>query len=264
MDQDFENEQERLVPEGQGFRVDLEGYEGPIDALLQLARDQKVDLKNISILQLADQYLEFVREARRLRLELAADYLVMAAWLAYLKSRLLLPDSNGEEEPSGAEMAAALKFQLQRLQAMQEAGDQLRSLPQMGQDFFRRGEPQKLEVEETVTYEATLYDLLKAYSRNKTRAQAVSRLRVVPLDLYSVDDVLQRIERLIGVSTDWQTLSRFLPSDLMDNLTWRSAVAATFAASLEMAKQGKLKLRQDGVFGPIYLRKPETETVTKQ
>ena len=161
---EFEEDGREHESSGGDLVLDLQGYEGPIDALLQLARDQKVDLTHISILALADQYLEFVRQARRLRLELAADYLVMAAWLAYLKSRLLIPEPDGDEEPSGAQMAAALRFQLQRLQAMQNAGGQLMAGPHLGREVFPRGAPEPLRVVTQAKYQASLYDLLKAYA----------------------------------------------------------------------------------------------------
>ncbi len=237
------------------FLLDLEGYEGPIDALLQLARDQKVDLTKISILALADQYLEFVSQARRLRLELAADYLVMAAWLAYLKSRLLLPEPRHDgDEPSGAEMAAALKFQLQRLQAMQDAGVKLMALPQLGRDMFKRGEPAPLRVVSNVTYQATLYDLLKAYGRSRQGVEAVSNLVLDPGDLFSVDDAIQRLGKMLGAMPAWRTLTSFLPAELRSGLRFRSGVAATFAATLEMCRAGKVMIRQDGHFQPIYVR----------
>lgn len=253
----FEEDDVRPHQDGSDFRLDLEGYEGPIDALLQLARDQKVDLVNISILALADQYLEFVRRARKLRLELAADYLVMAAWLAYLKSRLLLPEVAEDDEPSGAEMAAALKFQLQRLQAMQDAGAKILALPRMGHDFFSRGEPTPLKVVNEPVYEAKLYDLLQAYGRNKVRAD-VSRLRIIPMELYSVDEAIERLRSLLGGAPGWHALSSFLPTDLQDGLLRRSAVASTFSASLELCKEGKINIRQEGTFGPIYVSSSQT------
>ena len=238
------------------FLLDLEGYEGPIDALLQLARDQKVDLTRISILALADQYMNFVSQARKLRLELAADYLVMAAWLAYLKSRLLLPEPRQDgDEPSGAEMAAALKFQLQRLEAMQEAGVTLMALPQLGRDMFKRGEPAPLRVVSNVTYQATLYDLLKAYGRSRQGAVDVASLVLDPGDLYSVDDAIQRLGSMLGAVPGWQTLTSFLPAELRGGgLRFRSSVAATFTATLEMCRAGKVMIRQDGHFQPIYVR----------
>ncbi len=255
---DFEEDPAQATRDREDFRLDLEGYEGPIDVLLELAREQKVDLTNISILDLAEQYLEFVRWARRLRLELAADYLVMAAWLAYLKSRLLLPDLSSEDEPSGAEMAAALKFQMQRLQAMRDAGAQLFARPQLGSAFFARGEPTPLKVVREAVYEATLYDLLAAYARNKTRVE-VTRLRIAPAELYSVKDALTRLTGLLGGAPGWRSLASFLPPELQDGLMRRSAIASTIAASLEMCREGKLRIRQDGTFGPIYLRAASEE-----
>lgn len=238
-------------PHGE-FRLDLEGYEGPIDVLLQLAREQKVDLTQISILPLADQYLDFVTRARGLRLELAADYLVMAAWLAYLKSRLLLPEATTDEERSGAEMAAALKFQLQRLEAMQEAGGRLMGLPRLGRDVFARGEPAPIRVVSNATYQISLYELLKAYGRNRVRSETVS-LRIDPSDLYSVDDALHRLANLLGEVPGWRALASFLPPELRGGLVLRSAIASTLAATLEMTREGKVRIRQDGPFEPIYL-----------
>ncbi|MGC2854076.1 segregation and condensation protein A [Novispirillum sp. DQ9] len=232
----------------------LGGFEGPIDVLLQLARDQKVDLIHISILQLAEQYLTFIAEARREHLELAADYLVMAAWLAYLKSRLLLPPEPGDEEPSGEEMAAALQFQLQRLEAMQAVGARLLERPRLGRDVFPRGMPEGVSVVAHTIWDVGLYDLLRAYGDFKRR-QGASQLEIEPLSLYSVDDAIKRLSRLLGTMPDWQTLRRYLPADLDDPLLRRSAMCAHFIASLELAKQGKLELRQEGGhFSPIWLR----------
>lgn len=252
----FEEDQPRAEDEEAGVQLvlDLDGFEGPIDVLLQLARDQKVDVTRISILQLAEQYLGFVREARRLRLELAADYLVMAAWLAFLKSRLLLPEPEGtEEEPSGAEMAAALRFQLQRLQAMQDAGKKLFRRARLGVDVFPRGEPEDIPVVTTTRFQCSLYELLSAYGRQQRRAEPAS-LRVDAMDLYSVEDALGRLRRLLGVAPDWHTLASFLPGELQSGLHRRSAFAATFAASLELCREGQLELRQDSTFGPLFLR----------
>ncbi len=233
--------------------LDLEGYEGPIDMLLQLARDQKVDLTRISILALANQYLDFVSRMRKLRLELAADYLVMAAWLAYLKSRLLLPEAEEGEEPSGAQMAAALKYQLQRLQAMRDAGAGLMTLPRLGRDVFARGESMPLRIVAESTYDISLYELLSAYGRSRARVQPTA-LRIDPADLYSVDDALIRLTGLLGKMPGWHTLTSFLPPELQGGLLWRSAIASTLAAALEMSKQGRARIRQDRPFEPIYLR----------
>ena len=256
MEDQFEEPRPRRDnPDVAGFIVDLEGYEGPIDVLLTMARDQKVDLTQISILALADQYLAFVAEARRANLELAADYLVMAAWLAYLKSRLLLPEMGGADEPSGEEMAAALQFQLQRLEAMQESGQRLMVRPRLGADFHGRGEPESFMAEAKSVYEVSLYDLLRAYADYKKRVATHVPLRIEPsYDLHSVEDALKRLRRLLGPTPGWASLWRFLPEDLREGLSSRSAVAATFVASLEMVREGQARLRQDQAYGPIYLR----------
>ncbi len=236
--------------------LDLDGFEGPIDILLTLARDQKVDLARISILQLAEQYLAFIAKARQFALELAADYLVMAAWLAFLKSRLLLPpEPSSEEEPSGEEMAAALQFQLQRLEAMQEAGRALTDRPRLGREIFGRGAPEGLSTVTRPVYRDTLYDLLRAYGRIKKRQERPRTLQIEAFELYSVDDAIARINSMLGKVLDWTTLKDFLPPGLKDPLVRRSAIAATFVATLEMAKQGKLQVRQDGgAYSPIYVR----------
>ncbi len=247
-------ELQRTPPPQDGeLLVDLEGYEGPIDMLLTLAREQKVDLTRISILALADQYLAFITAARRLRLEIAADYLVMAAWLAYLKSRLLLPDPPASDEPSGADLAAALTHQLQRLEAMQQAGVRLMARPLLGRDVFARGAPEGLPRILRPVYDVTLYDLLRAYGEQRQRKEGAV-LHIEPPELFSMDDALQRLERLVGTVPEWRTLMSFLPPGLRGGLLERSAVAATFAATLELVRAGKLQLRQDHTFGPIYLR----------
>lgn len=247
------------VDDGQ-FVLDLDGYEGPIDVLLALARDQKVDLTKLSILDLADQYLEFVARARRLRLELAADYLVMAAWLAYLKSKLLLPEPEGEGEPTGAELAAALAYQLQRLEAMQEAGARLMARARLGRDIFARGIPEPIRIVSRPVYSLTLYELLKAYGGHVAKQQQPQSLRILPMDLYSMDDALKRLSDMLGHTLDWTVLNSFLPAGYKDGLQCRSAIAATFAASLEMVRAGRAQLRQDGTFGPIFLRSVSPES----
>ena len=251
--EDFEDDNAVAEQGSSSFVVDIDGFEGPIDVLLTLARDQKVDITQISIVQLADQYLEFVTLARRKDLELAADYLVMAAWLAYLKSRLLLPDLDAEGEPSGEEMALALAFQLKRLESVQEAGVRLMARDHLGQDFFGRGVPEKFKLSHSTIFDVTLYDLLKAYGSGSKR-KGDETLHIEAWDLHSVDDALERLAQVIGNLPDWQTLVDFLPDELKDGLTYRSAIASTFVASLEMAREGKLKIRQDDLFGPIFLR----------
>jgi segregation and condensation protein A len=252
----FEEDTRESAGSPDALLLDLDGYEGPIDVLLSLAREQKVDLRKISILALADQYLAFIAEARQLRLEIAADYLVMAAWLAYLKSRLLLPEPETEGEPTGAELAAALAFQLQRLQAMREAGAKLMARPQLGRDFLPRGDPERFKLVARSVYAVTLYDLLKAYGTHSGRHRE-GALHILPTDLYSMDDALKRLGSMIGKTADWTTLASFLPAGLAGGLIRRSAVAATFAASLELARSGRLKLRQERMFGPLYLKRHE-------
>lgn len=244
---------DRPVAPGNDLVVDLEGYEGPIDVLLALARQQKVDLLHISILQLADQYVAFISEARRLRLEVAADYLVMAAWLAYLKSRLLLPEPEEDDEPSGPEMAEALAFQLRRLEAMRQAGAKVMELPRLGRNVFPRGAPEGVKVTRIPVYDLSLFELLKAYGDQQRRGHS-DLLEIAPTDVYSVDDALERLGRVLGRLPDWQTLMDFLPDSLAGGIVYRSAIASTFAAGLELAKSGKVELRQSGTFGPIYFR----------
>ena len=233
--------------------VDLGAYEGPLDVLLALAREQKVDLSRISILTLAEQYLEFVARVRHSHLELAADYLVMAAWLAYLKSRLLLPEPPAEDQPSGEEMAAALAFQLERLDAMRKAGEALARRAQLGRDVFARGAPETLAPRSRTVWQAELYDLLSAYAAVRGRRAAVN-LRIEPSDLYSVDEALGRLERMLGGLPRWSSLLALLPPGL-SGLLRRSAVSSHLVAALELARQGRLELHQEGgAFGPLYVR----------
>jgi len=244
------------APPAADLVVALDGFEGPIDLLLSLAREQKVDLAKISILALAEQYLAYIATARKLRLEIAADYLVMAAWLAYLKSRLLLPQQE-EDEPDAAAMAEALKFQLQRLEAMQKAARQIQALPQLGFDVFLRGRPEEIEVEENPVYFLPLGDLLTALAAPLRRRKPES-YNIAPTRLYSLEEAVARLHQLLGVIPSWSALLEFLPEILGAGLERSSAVASTFAATLELVKNGELELRQDGTFAPIYLRRRET------
>ena len=254
MDDEFEMDDDLPGPADDRLFLDLQGFEGPLDLLLALARDQKVDITKISILQLAEQYLAFIARVRTLRLELAADYLVMAAWLAYLKSRLLLPRDESADEPSGAEMAAALTFQLKRLEALREAAGRLMARPQLGQDRFVRGAPDLAPVVSDTVFEVSLFDLLSAYARNRQRT-GHSVLRIVePAELLSVEEARERLRALLGNLPDWTDLVTFLPEELREGLTVRSAVASTLVASLEMARSGDLQIRQDRSFGPVLLR----------
>lgn len=242
--------------------VNLEGFEGPLDLLLTLARDQKVDLTKISVLALAEQYLEFIHAARQLRLEIAADYLVMAAWLAYLKSRLLLPVEADEEEPTAAEMAAALQYQLQRIEAMRTAAETLFARPLLGRDVFDRGAPEGIRVITHPVYEASLFEMLDAYGAITRRGKAET-LTIEQFELFSMDDALGRLRSVLGGAPDWATLMSFLPEGLADGLPKRSAIAATFAASLELVRDGHAQIRQDSRFGPIFFRaRPDDDLPT--
>ena len=234
--------------------VSLDGYEGPLDLLLSLARTQKVDLARISVLKLAEQYLAFIAEARRLRLEVAADYLVMAAWLAWLKSRLLLPPPHDDDEPSGEELAARLAFQLERLEAMRQAAAQLMARPQLGRDVFARGMRETVTVRRRIEWEASLIDLLRAYARVRTR-DAFRPLTVERGPVMTMEMAIERLERVLGTVPDWHTLVAFLPAEWrVDANRRRSAIAGFFAASLELARQGRLEIRQEATFAPILLR----------
>ncbi|MFN3232214.1 MAG: segregation and condensation protein A [Alphaproteobacteria bacterium] len=238
---------------GERLVLNIDGFEGPLDVLLALARNQKIDLAEISILQLSEQYLEFIAEARKVRLELAADYLVMAAWLAYLKSRLLLPEENDDEEPSGDELAAQLAFRLQRLEAMRARAAELMSRHRVGRDVFMRGQPEGIRLIRKSAYIGDLYELLRAYAAQNARAK-VSELRISRTPVFSMDDALARLEQLVGHVPEWTSLIQFLPESIKDTGLWRSAVASTFAASLEYARQGKIELQQSQPFGQLMMR----------
>jgi segregation and condensation protein A len=244
---------ERLAAEA--LIVDVDGFEGPLDLLLTLSRTQKVDLRKISVLQLARQYLSFVEKAKALRLELAADYLVMAAWLAFLKSRLLLPPDPTDEGPSGEELAAHLAYQLERLAAMRDVAARLMARDQLGRDFFARGQTQMVERVRRVTYTATLLDLMQGYARIRTRDE----FRPFVMDresVFTMEQALERMRGLIGYAGDWGDLMSYLPEGWeSDPVKRRSATAATFAASLELVKEGHLEIRQTDAFATIQLRK---------
>lgn len=236
-----------------GFVVDLEGFEGPIDLLLSLAREQKVDLKRISILALAEQYLDYVQEARTLKLEVAADYLVMAAWLCYLKSRLLLPDPPAGEEPSAEELAANLAERLRHLDAIRRAADALMAKPRLGIARFPRGAPSGLEIVRKSRFRGDLHALVQAYLDHRLRDRE-QRFVYQPAPVIRVDEALRRLTRMLG-GPDWQNLMAFLPPGIEDLSTQRSAIAASLAASLELARDGVIELNQAAPFGPIYVRR---------
>jgi segregation and condensation protein A len=235
--------------------VDVGGFEGPLDLLLVLARQQKVDLAKISILALADQYLAFVEQARRTRLELAADYLVMAAWLAYLKSRMLLPEPAAPEGMSAADMAKALALRLQRLEAIREAGTKLFERPLLGRDVFGRGDPQPIAEIKRPEWSATLYDLLSAYAAERQR-KALARVRLAKRVVWSLADARNMLERLVGTSSgEWGRLDEYLLAYAVEPAMRATALASSFAATLELVREGAMEVHQSAAFAPIYLRK---------
>lgn len=241
------------MPVDERLTIDIDGWEGPLDLLLALARTQKVDLRRISVLALADQYLGQIARAGELRLELAADWLVMAAWLAYLKSALLLP-RDPEEQPSADELAMRLQLRLARLDAMREAGARLMARDRMGRDVFPRAAPEGVSVERRTRWQANLYDLVRAYGRVHARNRPVFHI-VQSRPVMTLEAALERLAELIGEAVEWRTLERFLPASL-DPALRRSALASSFVAALELARQGKVVLRQSGGFAPLYLRAP--------
>lgn len=241
------------VPGPGDFVVDLEGFEGPIDLLLALAREQKVDLAKISILALAEQYLAYIERARDLELEIAADYLVTAAWLAYLKSRLLLPQPTGDDEPSGEELAEALAWRLRRLDAIRRAAEELMMRPRLGHERFARGRPEGLRVRRRSRFRVSLHELLQAYVEHRLRARDHT-LTLEPAPVVRVEDALKRLTRMLG-GPEWQNLLTFLPQGLGDERVRRSALAAHLAASLELTRAGMIEVNQASPFGPIYLRR---------
>jgi segregation and condensation protein A len=234
--------------------VDVEGFEGPLDLLLVLARQQKVDLAKISILALADQYLAFIEEARKLRLELAADYLVMAAWLAYLKSRLLLPDLNAPAGQSAEDMATALALRLKRLEAIRDVAERLFGRPQLDRDVFCRGEPEPIAHIKRPLWSATLYDLLSAYAQQRQRS-ALAHLRFAKRTVWSLAEAREALERLIGRSSDWARLDEYLISFVVEPSLAPTVFASSFASTLELVREGLMEVHQQGAFAPLYVRK---------
>ncbi|PCH80125.1 MAG: segregation/condensation protein A [Hyphomicrobiales bacterium] len=234
--------------------VDVNGFEGPLDLLLTLARHQKVDLTKISILALAEQYLRFIEQVRKLRLEIAADYLVMAAWLAYLKSRLMLPDPEDEDELSGEDMAAHLAFRLKRLEAMRKAADMLMDRPRLGVEIFPRGAPEQVSTFVRHKYSVSLYELLTAYASQRQR-QSISTVHVKKRTVWSLQESREILQRLIGnVRTDWRKIDDYLIKYLAHSENRTTVIASTFAASLEMVREGLIEIKQSAPFSPIYTR----------
>lgn len=233
--------------------VDVDGFEGPLDLLLHLARNQKVDLAQISVLELVRQYLRFIEEARALRIELAADYLVMAAWLAFLKSRLLVPQPKPDEEPDGADLAAMLQFRLRRLEAMRDAAARLVNRNRLGRDVFARGMPETVIVETKSQFRANLFDLLGAYAEQRQRG-VIEEVHMAKRRVWSLADARALLNRIIGDIGEWTSLDAYLLEYAGDPARRASARASAFAASLELVREGLIDLRQDRHFAPIYMR----------
>ncbi|HEY4204360.1 MAG TPA: ScpA family protein [Xanthobacteraceae bacterium] len=234
--------------------VDVEGYEGPLDLLLALARQQKVDLAKISILALADQYLTFIEAARKVRLELAADYLVMAAWLAFLKSRLLLPEPAAEEGPSAEEMATALANRLRRLEAIREASNRLMTRPQLQRDIFPRGQPESIAEIKHPNFTATLFDLLSAYAAQRQQ-RVLATVHLAKRTVWSLSEARASLERLVGMAEDWSRLDEYLMSYVLDPSQRATVLASSFAAALELVREGAMEVNQKEAFAPLYFRK---------
>jgi segregation and condensation protein A len=247
-----------LASDERALIVDVEGFEGPLDLLLTLARAQKVDLAKISILALADQYLAFIEQVRAMRIELAADYLVMAAWLAYLKSRLLLPEAPGAEGMSAADMANALALRLRRLEAIRATAEKLFERPQLGREVFGRGDPEPIHEIKHPKWSATLYDLLTAYASERQR-HVLARVRFAKRTVWSLAEARDALERMVGATHDWTRLDEYLISYLVEPSMRATVMASSLAATLELVREGQLELHQQGAFAPIYLRKRTEE-----
>jgi segregation and condensation protein A len=253
-DLQFVTELPELAADEPALVIDVEGFEGPLDLLLTLARQQKVDLAKISILALADQYLAFIEEARKLRLELAADYLVMAAWLAYLKSRLLLPEQHEPDGLSAEDMATALAQRLRRLEAIRQVAEQLLNRPQLGREVFARGLPEPIAEIKKPEWSATLYDLLSAYAGQRQK-QARAYVRLPKRTVWSLAEAREALERMIGDITEWSVLDEYLIAYMVDPSHAATVRASSFAAALELVREGCLELHQQAAFAPLYVRK---------
>lgn len=261
MDPLWQDNSEERAASDPSLLIDVAGFEGPLDLLLYLARNQKVDLARMSILALVEQYLAFIENARRVRLELAADYLVMAAWLAYLKSRLLIPQQPRDDGPSGEEMAATLAFRLRRLEAIREASTRLVNRNRLGRDVFARGAPEHVPVRSQSAYEASLYDLLTAYASLRQR-QAVTQVTIERRRVWSLADARGILTRMIGEIGDWTALDQFLLRYLTTPEERVTAIASAFAASLELVREGRLEIRQESAFQTIFMRSgPKAEAL---
>jgi len=250
---DINNEIDDSAPSKQ-FNITLNAYEGPIDLLLELARKQKVDLSEISILELAEQYIKFINKYQDIHLEIAADYLVMAAWLTYLKSRLLLPKDEKSEDHTPEELEEALKFQLQRLEAFQSVSKKLYSRPLIGRDSFYGGSSEGVKVKYNITYSSSLFDLLRAYSVIILKDEKASHLTIAYSELYSVDDAIQRLQNIFGQITEWTNLLNLIPKLKGNKIVNKSILSSNFVASLELAKNGFIDVKQNNAFGNIFVK----------
>ena len=250
---DINNEIDVSAPSKQ-FNITLNAYEGPIDLLLELARKQKVDLSEISILELAEQYIKFINKYQDIHLEIAADYLVMAAWLTYLKSRLLLPKDEKSEDHTPEELEEALKFQLQRLEAFQSVSKKLYSRPLIGRDSFYGGSSEGVKVKYNITYSSSLFDLLNAYSVIIQKDEKASNLTIAYSELYSVDKAIQRLQNIFGEITEWTNLLNLIPKLNGNKIVNKSILSSNFVASLELAKNGFIDVKQNNAFGNIFVK----------
>ena len=236
------------------FNISLSAYEGPIDLLLELARKQKVDLSEISILELAEQYINFINQFQDIHLEIAADYLVMAAWLTYLKSRLLLPKDEKSEDHTSEELEEALKFQLQRLEAFQSVSKKLYTRPLIGRDLFYGGSAEGVKVKYNITYSSSLFDLLRAYSFIIQKDERPSHLTIAYSELYSVDNAIQRLQNIFGEITEWTNFLNLIPKLNSNKIVNKSILSSNFVASLELAKNGFIDVKQHNPFGNIFVK----------
>lgn len=262
----FEEMEAAAIAPEEALVVAVDGFEGPLDLLLTLARNQKVDIAKISVLKLADQYLEFIESAKRFNLELAADYLVMAAWLAYLKSRLILPQpETAEGEPTADEMAARLRWRLQRLEAMREAAARLMARDRIGREVFARGAPEPINIVKLTTYKDSLYDLLTSYATQRVKKMGGQSYKPKHAPVLLIEEARDRLERMLGRIGDWSALDSLLPLDWRGGLRRRSAMASTLLACLELARDGRLEIRQLKPFDEIFVKdrpQPPLEAVS--
>ena len=253
-------EPESRIVSSDDLIVNLDGYEGPLDVLLILAKSQKVDLMQISILQLTEQYLVFIAKVRERNLELAADYLVMAAWLAYLKSNLLIPREESGEELSAEEMAERLKLQLKKLEAIRQVSEKLMNLPRLGSDFFERGMPEGIRLIRTPEYYSSLYDLMKSYADQRYKT-AYSSMTIERPPVYAMEDALVRLQRMIGSVPEWTRLETFLPREYSTGKGARTGVAGTLAASMELVREGLIEVQQLMPFGPVFIKSKKEDDI---